>query len=203
MTDRRDFDPEAPGRQPVLTPIPGRSPVLVRALRSQCSREDLRLLGECFNLLMDNSEVIRATPRLAGCYSPAWRFGGVPVGVREYLSLGVLLRLWEQGSLTMECPHCGSEAMIYFVVGSYLSGRNHAQGYCPGCDHLVTRAAPEARTLGRFRRVLGEASQLVNLGGGLPLGASTAPPRLLFPKELEPPREGIASLSMVIAELSA
>lgn len=172
-------------------------------------REDLGLMRRQLRLLLSSRDWIMHTPWLSACYSPAWRIGGIPVGGGDYLNLGVLERLWSDGDLLMECPECGGKAHIYYLIGSYLSGRNSAHGFCQSCERFVCRPAPEGRSLGQFRRAIKEVSQELYLGGGAPLRDSGGhgrafvgrPPRLLYPRDLQLPEGGCPSLRMVIEEL--
>jgi hypothetical protein len=173
-------------------------------------KEDFALMRRHLGLLLSFRDRIMDTPWLSACYSPAWRIGGIPVGGGDYLSLGVLERLWSDGNLLMECPECGGTAHIYHLIGSYLSGRNSADGYCSSCERFVGKPAPGGRSLGQFRRAIKEVSQELYIGGGAPLrgGAGNGrapegrPPRLLYPRDLQPPERGCPSLRMVIEELA-
>lgn len=173
-------------------------------------REDLGLTRRHLGLLLSFQDRIMDTPWLSACYSPAWRIGGIPVGGGYYLSLGVLERLWADGKLLMECRECGGSAYIYYLIGSYLSGRNSAHGYCSNCERFICRQSPEGRSLGQFRRAIKEVSQDLYLGVGAPLRGgglpwqepAGRPPRLFYLKELEPPEHGCPSLRMVIEELA-
>ena len=169
------------------------------ALRLAAAREkeDLALLREHFSFLFSYRDRITQSGYLSACYSPAWRIGGIPVGGGDYLSLGVLLRLWSAGRLLMECPDCSKSGYIYYLVGSYLSGRNSAHGYCPSCKRFVCRSALAGRSLGRFRGAIKEVSRELYLGGG------GRHPRLYYPQDLQPPERGCPSLRMVIEELAA
>lgn len=183
----------------------GREGLRLRAAREE---EDLDLMRRSFPLLLGAIDRIVADAWLSSCYSPVWQIGGVPIGRPDYLSLGVLGLLWREGKLLMACPACGENAHMYRLAGSYLSGRNAANGYCSACGRLVCRHAPEGRSLGQFRRVINEASQRIYLGGGAALasrgsGNEGRPPRLLFPARLKPPEEGCPSLRMVIEELAS
>jgi hypothetical protein len=184
-----------------------------QALRLAAAREsdDYALLRGNFPLLLSHQDRITKSPWLSACYSPAWRIGGIPVGGGDYLSLGVLERLWGNGRLLMECPDCAGSAYIYYLIGSYLSGRNSAHGYCPRCERFVRRPAPDGRSLGQFRSAIKDVSQELYIGGGAPLwrragapgAAQGRPPRLLYPQDLQPPEGGCPSLRMVIEELAS
>ena len=93
---------------------------------------ELNTIKDNFELILKNRAVIYEEKRLFFCPTSCAYIGSTIFDI-AYLSLGVLLKLWESSDFMEECPDCGNTAYIINAVGSLCSGSNQYKAICSKC----------------------------------------------------------------------
>ncbi|MFH2010045.1 MAG: helix-turn-helix transcriptional regulator [bacterium] len=108
----------------------------------ECFAENLTFLLSRAAAILDFPPWSCARVLGAGCSIAL--FGG------EHFSLGVLLRSWRAGDLTLPCPCCAGSLRVYWVSGSPLSGAHQALGACGSTGKIHPARIPRRVGLTRF-----------------------------------------------------
>ncbi|MGE4446549.1 MAG: hypothetical protein AB7C92_07890 [Synergistaceae bacterium] len=94
--------------------------------------EEQKLFIENYELIWENrvriinDEALSETRLYFSGLSLAYVSGGG-------LTLGMLLKLWNNGEWTTKCPFCGGTVRIFSWGGSPLTGSNKYHGFCTSC----------------------------------------------------------------------
>lgn len=104
------------------------------------------ILPEFLRLAYKHRERILADPKMFTCEIPYYISGGCYIG-RIFAPIGVLIQCWERfpEHFTDKCSHhssllkkCEGKSLVYYFVGSPLSGRNSHCSFCPECGHITS-----------------------------------------------------------------
>ena len=113
---------------------------------------DARLLAHHGPQLDRQAEGLLADPWLAGARVCGARLSFAYIGGRT-LTLGDLLRLWDDETMMFVCDACGERGRAISVGGSPLSGAHSARGHCLPCGRVTSGRLPEGlRVLSVARR---------------------------------------------------
>lgn len=95
------------------------------------------LLSENLQMIIDNTpHIIKHKKYFYTQFSSA--VIGTTIHGEEFIPLGILLLLWQDGNLKDTCPHCGGTVYIIGAGGSPLSGSHKWYGCCAKCRERIT-----------------------------------------------------------------
>lgn len=119
------------------------------------SSEEKRYFFERLPKLIEESETILADRALFESLPGSFSFTSWPyISGDGPLSLGFLLRGWQNGILCDQCDVCGGMVYVFSFSGSPLSGSNSFSGYCVTCQAEARQQSPGRVFLERLRFIL-------------------------------------------------
>jgi hypothetical protein len=105
-------------------------------------RRELELLRDNLDLILTKTNKIITQPDFFYCYIKAARLGLITFGTWQ-IPLGVLIQLWNDQSMVVNCPLCQGTLYIVGAGGSPLSGSNSCIGVCRSCSEIISTSVEE------------------------------------------------------------